>query len=260
MTTPATPRRDRGGWDTHWAEFAASHAKNPAEHLRQRLITDALALGDAGEPLRVLELGCGTGELAARIARVRPDAELVGLDGSGTACRIAAARVPTGRFLRVDLSEPLSLPDELLGFATRAVCSEVLEHLDDPGALLRCSMPFLAPGGRLVVTVPAGPRSAFDVHIGHRRHFDRGRLEGLLEGAGYRDVVVRGVGFPFFNLYRLAVVARGERLVTDAARDRDGGELPWLARATLGVFSRLFHANLDALDLGWQLVATAHRP
>ena len=139
------------------------------------------------------------------------------------------------------------------------MCSEVLEHLDDPGATLRNIRPYLAPGCKLIITVPAGPMSAFDKHIGHRQHFRRSRLEGLLRDAGFRDVAVRGAGFPFFNLYRLAVVARGEALVKDAAGE-EGQGLPLTARATIRMFSLLFKLNASKVDLGWQLVALGKEP
>ena len=96
------------------------------------------------------------------------------------------------------------------------MCSEVLEHLDDPATLLGNALPNLAPGCRLVVTVPGGPRSAFDRHIGHRRHYNRRDLRRLLEGVGLRVDGVIAAGFPFHTLYRLAVILRGERLAHHA--------------------------------------------
>ena len=36
---------------------------------------------------------------------------------------------------------------------------------------MRNAAALLAPGAKVVVTVPGGPRSAFDKHIGHCRHF-----------------------------------------------------------------------------------------
>jgi glycosyltransferase involved in cell wall biosynthesis len=44
--------------------------------------------------------------------------------------------------------------------------------VDEPARLLRNARTFLAPGCHLVVTVPGGPRSASDLRIGHRRHYD----------------------------------------------------------------------------------------
>ncbi len=58
-------------------------------------------------------------------------------------------------------------------WADFAVCSEVLEHLDDPVLFLKNSAALMSPGCKLIVTVPGGPMSAFDKHIGHRRHFSK---------------------------------------------------------------------------------------
>ena len=126
----------------------------------------------------------------------------------------------------------MQLGAEFRGWATHAVCSEVLEHLDDPEAMLANVRPFLAPGCKLVITVPAGPRSAFDKHIGHRAHFTTTRLERTLRAAGLDVVDLRGAGFPFFNLYRLAVVLRGKKLIEDGA-DHGQANLPLAARATI---------------------------
>jgi hypothetical protein len=127
----------------------------------------------------------------------------------------------------------------------------------DPRQVLANARRCLAPGARFVITVPAGPRSAFDLHIGHRRHFTAGGLAALLTSAGLELESVHGAGFPFFNLYRLAVIARGEKLIDDAGRR---GPLPRSARASIRVFSWLFGLNSGVTPWGWQLVAVAREP
>jgi hypothetical protein len=108
------------------------------------------------------------------------------------------------------------------------------------------------------VTVPAGPMSAFDRHIGHRRHFSAGRLRTTLRDAGLDVSDLRGAGFPFFNVYRLAVVARGKKLIDDAGYEHH--TLPLAARVTMRTFSWLFRLNTDKTKLGWQLVAVGVAP
>ncbi len=251
-------RQQTDAWDQHWRKYAETNALNPAQVLRRQLVFSTLDLPRAAGPVRLLDLGSGTGEFAAEVLVARPDAEVVGLDLAHSGVEIAQKKVPSARFFQQDFSRPMAIGEDLLGWATHAVCSEVLEHLDDPGAMLRRVRPYLAKGCKLVVTVPAGPMSAFDKHIGHRRHFDRGRMEGLLEGAGFRDVDVQGAGFPFFNLYRLAVVARGEALVRDAAGEELN--LPAQARAAIRMFSVLFKLNQRGGVLGWQLIGAAREP
>ena len=77
-----------------------------------------------------------------------------------------------------------------------------------------------------------------------------------MRSAGFGNVTIRDADFPFFNLYRLAVVARGNALVKDAA-GQDGQGLPLAARATIRMFSLLFKLNVSQVDPGWQLVALA---
>lgn len=255
-----TNRAETDAWDGHWKAYAQTNALNPAQVLRRELVFSALDLGESRGPVRLLDLGCGTGEFASQVLLRRPDAEVVGLDLSTTGVELASEKVPQGRFFVQDFSKPMTLEPSLLGFATHVTCSEVLEHLDSPSAVLRSIAPYLAPGCKIVITVPAGPMSAFDKHIGHRRHFDRGRLAGLLEGAGYEDVDVRGAGFPFFNLYRLTVVARGKALIQDAGAQDEGRGLPASAQAAIRAFSTLFKLNSPSSNLGWQLVGTGHTP
>jgi 2-polyprenyl-3-methyl-5-hydroxy-6-metoxy-1,4-benzoquinol methylase len=243
-------------WNDHWSTFGAAAALNPAQAYRRKIVFGLLSLGRAAAPVRLLDLGSGSGDFALEALRVRPDAELVGLDLAASGVQMASTKVPQATFFQQDFTQPIAIAARYAGWATHAVCTEVLEHLDDPKSMLRNVRPLLAPGCRLVVTVPSGPMSAFDRHIGHRRHFTRALLDRTLRDAGFEPVELLGAGFPFFNLYRLAVIARGKRLIDDGA----GGEprtLPASARAAIHAFSWLFRLNLSGTGLGWQLAAVA---
>jgi SAM-dependent methyltransferase len=246
-------------WESHWKTYAASNNVNPAQAYRRMLVWDALALGAAGGPVRLFEIGSGPGDLARDVLATRPDAEVVGIDLAAAAVELAQRKVPGAAFFQQDLTKPMALPERYRGWATHVVCSEVLEHLDDPVAALRNVRPLLAPGCKVVVTVPSGPMSAFDRHIGHRGHFTAARLARALEDAGLEVADLRGAGFPFFNVYRLVVVARGEKLIADASGD-GGRPLPLAARTMIRLFSSLFRLNRKDGRRGWQLVAVAVEP
>jgi SAM-dependent methyltransferase len=244
-------------WNQHWEGYAESNAFNPSQAYRRRLIFERLALGGPG--VRLLDVGSGSGAFAAEVDGAYPGVQIVGLDGSLRGVEMARRRVPRARFFEANLAKPIVLGPAYQKWATHAVCSEVLEHVDDPVLALRNVRPLLAPGCRFVVTVPAGPMSAFDKHIGHRGHFRPDTLRNALESAGLVVEDVRGAGFPFFNLYRLAVVARGEALIEDAAGPSERA-LPLAARASMRAFSWLFKLNTSRSMLGWQLVALAKEP
>lgn len=251
-------------WDSHWDAFGEAAAKNPANLYRLRLVLRQLE----NEPstTRVLDIGSGQGELTLAIAARHPEFLLKGLEYSASGverARVAASRRGIrAQFEQRDLLLGNAGPDET-GWADAAVCSEVLEHLDDPAEFLKNALTYVRPGGRLIVTVPAGPRSALDRHIGHRRHFDRRSLRDMLTGAGLQNVTISRAGFPFFDLYRLAVVARGRSLISDIDSGSEGQSAQRrqnVIRLVSRLFEKMFALNLDDSPLGWQLVATAVVP
>jgi hypothetical protein len=134
------------------------------------------------------------------------------------------------------------------------VCSEVLEHVDDPRSVLANCVPYLAAGCRVVVTVPGGPMTAYDRHIGHRRHYTRQELARLLRDAGFEVDKSTGAGFPVFNVYRLLLRALGSRLITVA------GESSMMSRAAMRTFSVGFRLNGRLSPLGWQRIAIGRLP
>jgi len=179
---------------------------------------------------------------------------IVGIELSREGVERARIAVPSATFVQRDLLSDSEVEPRLRGWATAAVCSEVLEHVDEPQRLLRRVVPYLEPGCRLVVTVPGGPMSAFDLSIGHRRHFTPQTLSQLLRESGFRVERSQRAGFPFFNLYRLVVITRGRQV----SRDVDGGSTT--ASAAMSAFDRLFRFNLDRSPFGWQIVAVATLP
>ena len=244
-------------WDRHWTDLGDSATQNPAQAMRRRLIHGLLQV--EGAQSHILDIGCGKGDLAAELAAQHPGAQVHGIDSSRRGIELAAVHVPAATFATHDLLAPGGPPPERACWATHAVCSEVLEHVDDPRTLLAAARGYLAPGCRLVVTVPGGPMSAFDRHIGHRRHFTIPTLHALLTQAGFEVETVTGAGFPLFNLYRLAVVARGERLVQDAERSGFGSP-SLLGRLAAGIFGLLLGVPQPRNRWGWQLLAVARVP
>jgi SAM-dependent methyltransferase len=248
---PASSSDSRDDWDRHWTEYADSAEQNPAQKWRRELIVDRLDLKPGA---KLIDVGSGQGDLARDILALCPNIEMHGLELSPSGVDHARRKVAGATFHQVDLLSSDSRLRELEGWADRVICAEVLEHLDDPSKLLVNALRHAAPGARVVVTVPAGPRTAFDIHIGHRRHYDQRSLRELLERSGVQVVSVDAAGFPFFNLYRLIVLLRGKRLIGDVREDNAGVDsLP--AKVLLRTFGLLFRANWRHGARGWQMVA-----
>jgi trans-aconitate methyltransferase len=237
-------------WDQHWSDFSASAYLSPSTAYRRRLIQKFLRIKPPGHGVRVLEIGSGTGSFAERFLRKYPNAAFLGLDASATAVAMCARKALSARFLQRDLLLAPNTGDDLTFGATHAICSEVLEHVEAPETLLRNSTAYMAPGCRLVVTVPGGPISAFHRHIGHRKHYTADELHSLLSHVGFKVELASGVGFPFFNAYITTLVWRGEKAIGDVA-----GQPGIALRAASVIFNALFHMN--SMRRGWQIVAAA---
>jgi 2-polyprenyl-3-methyl-5-hydroxy-6-metoxy-1,4-benzoquinol methylase len=253
---PAAVKPNLDDWDRHWEDYAEAAATNPAQAYRRALVLRMLAADTRPRPMRILDIGSGTGDLAADIHRAFPSAELLGLDVSDAAVEHAKRKVPAATFVQRDLVRGSGADPDHGGWATHAVCSEVLEHVVDPATLLANTRPYMAPGCSLIITVPGGPMSEFDRHIGHRRHFTPEAVRTVLEKAGFEVDRTDRAGFPFFNLYRITVLLRGKRLVEDVA----GGTGSRAARAAMSLFGALFRLNTANSRWGWQILATARLP
>jgi SAM-dependent methyltransferase len=249
-------------WDAHWQSFGAAAEDNPANRYRHRLILDRLRIrsGDC-----LLDIGSGQGEFAVLVASCHPELTVRGIEYSASGVERSRQRAAGSRVSATFEQRDLLLPSEPRTgerkWASLAVCSEVLEHVDEPARLLRHAKEYLKPGCRLVITVPGGPRSAFDKHIGHRRHFDVRRLRQLLADVELEHIHVDRAGFPFFNLYRLAVIIRGRKLIADLNQPistlTEAPRTRFWQQRTMRFFDFLFRWNLDRSPFGWQLVATA---
>jgi SAM-dependent methyltransferase len=108
---------------------------------------DAPALAVAAvleaSPRRVLEVGCGPGEAAERIAA--SGAEVVAVDSSPRMVELARAR---GVDARLGDAQKLDFPDESFD---AALAAWMLYHVPDPARALAELARVLRPGGRLVV-------------------------------------------------------------------------------------------------------------
>jgi 2-polyprenyl-3-methyl-5-hydroxy-6-metoxy-1,4-benzoquinol methylase len=253
---------DPDDWDRHWADLNDVTELNPAQHYRHQLLQRLVRRELSANPnLRtVIDFGCGQGDLIQLLAPIVGDRRLIGLELSRVGVEIASAKAPQASFHQVDLVANTPELRDLHGRGDLCICSEVIEHLDDPQMFLRHVRPYLAPGGLLVVTVPSGPMNAFEKSIGHRQHFTPETISRLVADCGLRVIRVERAGFPFFNLYKIAGYLRGDRIRVDAETKSTGEGPAGVMKLALRTFDILFKFNLRSTPFGWQLVVVSENP
>jgi ubiquinone/menaquinone biosynthesis C-methylase UbiE len=139
---------ERGG---EFAGVTCTAAAGRSERMREIVVAHV----PAGRPLRVLDVGCGTGSLLFRLADSLPQASLVGIDVSGAnidaARREQAGRAPSARvqFEAADYTAYSAPPFD-------AIVADGVLHLvqGDTRALVRKLAADLRPGGVLVCDMP----------------------------------------------------------------------------------------------------------
>lgn len=152
-------------------------------------LLSALGLPDLNG-LRVLEIGCGTGFLLARLKAL--GADVLGIEpGTGSSVHAERAGIPVIHepFETVRLNERFDL----------ILHAGVLEHVDAPLEFLRRQLSSLGRGGRIALVVPDcdapvthGDLSMF-VHE-HWSYFTRSSVVSLIAAAGGRVVSSRRAG------------------------------------------------------------------
>ena len=106
---------------------------------------------------RVLDIGCSQGITAILLARAGNSVTAVDIDSRVIAdARGHLVAEPPEVQARMSLLEADAGELPRTAAFDSVILGEVLEHLEDPGAMLAIAAAQVAPGGRLVVTVPFG--------------------------------------------------------------------------------------------------------
>lgn len=246
-------------WDDHWDDYDAAAQSNPAQRMRHEFIVSVLLNHRANSTYtHLLDIGSGQGDMLAKIRQKLPLAKLAGFELSESGVEISKRKVPDAALVVADLFQPNPLMEPFHNWATHATCCEVLEHLDDPISFLKASSQYLSTGAKIIITVPSGPMSLFDKHIGHRQHFSQNSISQVIQASGFEVSRVYRIGFPFFNLYRLTVIARGANLIEDV-RTGDKGSPGKFALSVMAAYRLLFRFNLKDSPWGWQLAVLARK-
>jgi len=226
---------------------------------KYRIIDDVVgrSLSPAARERRVLDLGCGPGNLLDYLA---PHGRIHGSDFSSDALRFCSNR-GYRRLFRADFHSLPVLADSF----DLVTCIDVIEHLEDDRRALGELRRILRPGGVLVVTVPAFQAlwGDHDTLYGHYRRYTTGEVREKLTEAGFEVGKLTYFEPLFFvplwiyrNLKKLMVKEGGIE-----KRD-DFVALPGPINALLTqvIAAERFALRVVSLPFGVTLLAVARRP
>jgi ubiquinone/menaquinone biosynthesis C-methylase UbiE len=162
---------------------------------------------------RVLDLGCGQGDLTAVLAET--GAHPVGVEIAEAAVSRARRRHPQLRFELAPVDGRLPFDDNTFDAVW---ASEVIEHVADTARWLSEVRRVLLPGGRVLITTPNHGRVALLLHgverysepLGDHLHlYSAGSLHTLLEEFDFTQIeIARRDGPPLLRRLLLAQAVR----------------------------------------------------
>ena len=130
-------------------ESKNSLKRKMVNNFHHKMLTIIKDIMDKDTP-HILDAGCGEGFFTTKVQEALPSADIVGCDGAQEALDIAQKMCPNIHFEIANLYE-LPYADHSFDLV---ICSEVLEHLQDPSVALKelCRV-----GKKVLITVPHEP-------------------------------------------------------------------------------------------------------
>ena len=200
----------------------------------------------AGRGHRVLDVGCGPGNLAALL--IRNGSTVVGVDNDPISLEVARTyceSVHLADLDRDDLAEMIGND----GFDA-IVFADILEHLRDPLRVLLSAKTLLRDGGSMYVSIPNIAHGAVRLSLlrgefsyqrlgildeTHVRFYTRASVEELLADAGLAIVELRRTWAPIFEESDLVPFVRREdfpeSLVDEIEADPESKTLQFIVKA-----------------------------
>ncbi len=222
-----------------------------------RRVLDALGEPNLPLPGPLLDAGCGTGGFLARLKQRWPQVTATGLEYLPAAA--ARARIKSG--CPVVAASVHRLPFATASFAAVTSMDVLCHALVEPALALAEAHRVLAPGGRLVLNLPAFMwlHSAHDIRVHNARRFTAGQARRLLRQAGFQDVKTH-----YWNALLLPLMILQRKIRSAAPEDRSDVAAfpPWQNATLLGVTELERHcARLGfPFPAGGSVLAVATRP
>ncbi|QQG43523.1 MAG: class I SAM-dependent methyltransferase [Candidatus Daviesbacteria bacterium] len=146
----------------------------------------------------ILDVGCHSGTFTQQILKKIGGQDIYGIDVSRSAIALAKKRLPFGHF---EVADAVKLPFKN-SFFSGIFCLEMMEHVDDPRAVLKEIKRVAKAGSRIYILVPSENKlfqiiwflwTLYYRHWSHAhvQHFSGGLLEQLIKNIGFKIIGVK---------------------------------------------------------------------
>ncbi len=143
-----------------------AYANADFRDVNQRFVDHVLANAPANKGLRVLDIGCGPGDIPIAIALARPQWQVLAVDASSPMLQVAAKKAAheLARNIRFRIADAKHLPHDI-GHFELIISNSLLHHLPDPAGFWKGIRSSAAPGATLILRDLARPASELDARL-----------------------------------------------------------------------------------------------
>lgn len=175
--------------------------------------------------MAVVDVGCGFGPYTSFCAQVGADVTFLDMQESQvTALQSRLSNIARGAVTGLTSDcNPIPLADEC---ADLVICTEVMEHVEDPDKLMGELNRIARPGATCLLSVPDSRSEKLMEHVAHRSYFQKPNHIRVFSAESFQRLVVGeglqiqrhdtiGAFWSLFFLFKWATTLPGENLMAD---------------------------------------------
>lgn len=180
-------------YEDWWINYINVNKYDPGTKIRKEIIENEI---NDRKIKRILDLGCGSGELLVDIKNKYPDKLLFGGDISDVAINHLREIGIAEKLFKIDLTRKIQINEKF----DAVIMSELVEHLSNWKFVFTQLNRLLKNNGIVVVTTQSGKRYFHHKKVGHLKHFSGDEISKELKNGGFRIRKVVNMGWPFMNI------------------------------------------------------------
>lgn len=228
-------------YESWWKKYININKYDPGTKMRKEIIENEIKNKKVN---KILDLGCGSGELLVDINSKYPDKLLFGGDISVVAMNELEKYNVTEKLFKVDLNKIIEIKEKF----DMVVMSELIEHLSNWKFVFTKLSGLLNKGGMVIITTQSGKKYYHHKKVGHLQHFNGAEICKELRNGGFKICRVVNMGWPFMNI---------KNVLASKYMKKYDGKVRFVDKLLMKIFYYLY--KISSKNRGPQLIVIAEK-
>jgi cyclopropane fatty-acyl-phospholipid synthase-like methyltransferase len=231
----------RINYEDWWRSFTNINKLDPGTKIRKEIILKEI---QDRRFIKILDLGCGYGELLEYIKHIYPDRLLYGGDVSSVAINHLKGIGITEKLYKIDLNKSVQINEKF----DVIIISELVEHLSNWKLIFTQLYGLLNNNGIVIVTTQSGKMYFHHKKVGHLQHFTKSEISNEFKVAGFKVYKAINIGWPFMDI---------KNILASRYLEKYDGKVRFIDKSLMKLFYYLY--KISSKERGPQLIVVAKR-